>query len=82
MRNTDNYSERMKYAALVKNSSGLSADQVEEAEFYEASAMIKDGDAKEGIRNLAQARIKSEKPFGCKGRRDIRATLFRHRQYF
>ena len=27
MRNTDNYSERMKYAALVKNSSGLSADR-------------------------------------------------------
>ena len=52
MRNTDNYSERMKYAALVKNSSGLSADQVEEAEFYEASAMIKDGDAKEGAATL------------------------------
>lgn len=45
MRNTDKESERMKYAALVKNSGGLSADQLEEAEFYEASAMLKSGDA-------------------------------------
>ena len=46
MRNTDKDSERMKYAALVKNSGGLSADQLEEAEYYEASAMLKDGDVK------------------------------------
>lgn len=44
MRNTDKDSERMKYAALVKTSGGLSADQMEEAEFYEASAMLKNGD--------------------------------------
>lgn len=45
MRNTDKDAERMKYAALVKNSGGLSADRLEEAEFYEASAMLKNGDA-------------------------------------
>lgn len=54
MRNTDNDSERMKYAALVKNSGGLSADQLEEAEYYEASAMLKDGDTKEAIATLSR----------------------------
>ncbi|MDE7109524.1 MAG: tetratricopeptide repeat protein [Muribaculaceae bacterium] len=46
MRTTDKDSERMKYAALVKNSAGLSADQLEEAELYEASAMLNDGNVK------------------------------------
>ena len=53
MRNSDNDSERMRYAALVKNSGGLSADQIEEAEFYEASAMLKSGDANEAAKMLA-----------------------------
>ena len=53
MRNSDNDSERMRYAALVKNSGGLSADQIEEAEFYEASAMLKSGDANEATKMLA-----------------------------
>lgn len=44
MRNTDKDSERMKYATLVKDSGGISADQLEEAEYYEASAMLKSGD--------------------------------------
>lgn len=48
MRTTDKDSERIKYAALVKNSAGLSADQLEEAELYEASAMLRNGDAKKG----------------------------------
>lgn len=52
MRTTDKDSERMKYAALVKNSAGLSADQVEEAELYEASAMLRNGDAKKGETTL------------------------------
>lgn len=52
MRNTDNDAERMKYAALVKNSSGLSADQLEEAEYYEASAMLKSGDTKTAAATL------------------------------
>lgn len=43
MRNTDKDSERMKYAALVMQSGGLSADQLEEAEFYHASAMLAEG---------------------------------------
>lgn len=49
MRTTDRDSERLRYARLVKRSSGLSADQVEEAEFYEGSAMLGDGNAQEGI---------------------------------
>lgn len=56
MRTTDNDSERMKYAALVKNSGGLSADQLEEAEFHEASAMLRNGDSRQGeevLRKLA-----------------------------
>ncbi|MBD5356349.1 MAG: tetratricopeptide repeat protein [Bacteroides sp.] len=52
MRNTDKESERMKYAALVKNSGGLSADQLEEAEFYEASAMLKGSDAATAVSTL------------------------------
>lgn len=54
MRTTDKDSDRMKYAALVKSSGGLSADQVEEAEFYEASAMLKDGDSKTAIATLRE----------------------------
>lgn len=57
MRNTDKDSERMKYAALVRTSGGLSADQMEEAEFYEASAMLKNGDTKNAtamLKNLLQ----------------------------
>jgi len=56
MRTTDNDKERMKYAALVKDSGGLSADQIEEAELYEASAMLGSGDAataEEILRKLA-----------------------------
>lgn len=49
MRNTDNDSERLKYAALVKNSGGLSADQTEEAEFYEASALLGQGREEEAV---------------------------------
>ena len=57
MRNTDNDRERMKYAALVRESGGLSADQVEEAEFQEASAMLNAGDrkaAEKTLRKLAE----------------------------
>lgn len=46
MRTTDKDAEKMKYARLVKNSGGLSADEREEAELYEASAMLKSGDRK------------------------------------
>lgn len=52
MRNTDKDSERMKYAALVKESGGLSADQLEEAEYYEASAMLKNGDVTNAVEAL------------------------------
>ena len=52
MRTTDNDNERMKYASLVKNSNGLSVDQMEEAEYYEASAMLKNGDRKAAITTL------------------------------
>lgn len=52
MRNTDKDSERMKYAALVKNSGGLSADQIEEAEFYQASAMLRNGDRNNAVETL------------------------------
>ncbi len=52
MRNTDKDEERMKYAALVKNSGGLSADQLEEAEYYEATAMLKSGDTKTATATL------------------------------
>lgn len=56
MRTTDNDRERMKYAARVKESGGLSADQIEEAEFYEASSMLSSGEGKgaeETLRRLA-----------------------------
>lgn len=52
MRTTDDDAERMKYAALVKNSGGLSAEQVEEAEFYEASSMLREGDRKKAVETL------------------------------
>ncbi len=52
MRNTDKDSERRKYASLVKTSSGISADQLEEAEYYEASAMLKDGDVRTAVATL------------------------------
>lgn len=53
MRTTDNDAERMKYASLVKNSGGLSVDQMEEAEFYEAASMLKDGDRKSAVKTLS-----------------------------
>lgn len=52
MRNTDDDNERMRYAALVKESGGLSADQVEEAEYYEAYSRLNNGDAKEAVETL------------------------------
>ncbi|MDE6578491.1 MAG: tetratricopeptide repeat protein [Muribaculaceae bacterium] len=52
MRTADKDAERLKYAVLVKNSAGLSADQIEEAEFYEATALLRNGDAKKGEATL------------------------------
>lgn len=46
MRNTDNDAERIRYASLVKNAGGISADHVEEAEYHEASARLRNGDEK------------------------------------
>lgn len=55
MRTTDNDSERLRYATLVRNSGGLSADLLEEAEFYEATAGLSAGkkDAEATLRRLA-----------------------------
>lgn len=66
MRNTDNDAERMKYASLVKNSGGLSADQIEEAEFYEASAMLKGGDAKTAVELLSRIAANPKSLSGAK----------------
>lgn len=52
MRNTDDDRERLRYASMVKNSSGLTADQRDEAEFYEASSMLKAGDTAAAVRAL------------------------------
>lgn len=53
MRTTDNDEERVKYARLVKNSGRLSADMVEEAEFYEASALLESADKDSAISMLS-----------------------------
>ena len=66
MRNTDKDEERMKYAALVKNSGGLSADQLEEAEFYEASAMLKAGDTKTAVEALGKLAANPKSLSGAK----------------
>lgn len=66
MRNTDKDSERMHYAALVRASGGLSADQIEEAEFYEASAMLKSGDRKKAEEMLGQLAANPKSISGAK----------------
>ncbi len=66
MRNTDKDSERMKYAALVRTSGGLSADQMEEAEFYEASAMLKNGDTKNATAMLKKLAANPKSLSGAK----------------
>lgn len=66
MRLTDDEEERMKYAALVKRSSGLSADQIEEAELYEATAMLSKGDSKEGVAILTRLAANPKSMSGAK----------------
>jgi len=74
MRTTDNDEERMKYASLVKNSSGLSVDQTEEAEFYEAVAMLRNGDRESAIKALSTL---SENPKSLHGAKAA-VTLGQH----
>lgn len=66
MRTTDKDAERMKYAALVKNSAGLSADRVEEAELYEASAMLRNGDVKKAETTLLRLASNPKSVSGAK----------------
>ncbi len=66
MRTTEEDSDRMKYAALVKNSGGLSADQMEEAEFYEASSMLKNGDSKTAVKMLSTLAANPKSLHGAK----------------
>lgn len=54
MRTADKDADRMKYAALVKNSAGLSADSREEAEYYEASAMLRAGNVAKAEETLSR----------------------------
>lgn len=66
MRTTDNDQERMKYASLVKGSNGLAADQVEEAEYYEASAMLRNGDRKAAVGTLSSLAANPKSLHGAK----------------
>lgn len=66
MRNTDKDEERMQYAALVKNSGGLSADQIEEAEYYEASAMLGKDDKNVAVETLKRLASNPKSLYGAK----------------
>lgn len=66
MRNSDRDDERMHYAALVKNSGGLSADQLEEAEFYEATSMLAKGDKTKAIATLTGMAANPKSLYGAK----------------
>ncbi len=66
MRTTERDDERMHYAALVKNSGGLSADRLEEAEFYEASSMLSKGDKTRAIETLSRMASNPKSLYGAK----------------
>lgn len=66
MRTTASDEERMRYAGLVINSGGLSAGQLEEAEFYRAfSSVKKDGD-KAAIKILEDMAANPKSLYGAK----------------
>lgn len=65
MRLTDNDQERRRYAAMVKNASGIPADQIEEAEFYEATATLEHGDPKEALEVLRRLATNSKSLYGA-----------------
>lgn len=52
MRTTDNPEERLRYASMVKNTGGVPAETMEEAELYEALAQLDGNYPSEGERNL------------------------------
>lgn len=66
MRNTDKPEERLRYAAIVKESGGLSADQIEEAEFYEASAALSKGADKEAIATMRRLAANPKSLYGAR----------------
>ena len=66
MRTTDKDEERMQYAAVVKNSGGLSADQLEEAEYYEAASMLTKGDQHAAIEVLERLSSNPKSLYGAK----------------
>ena len=78
MRNTDKDEERMHYAAIVRQSGGLSADQIEEAEFYEASArMAKSGD-KESIEAMKRLASNPTSLYGARAAVELGQYLIDH----
>lgn len=66
MRTTDKDDERIRYAAIVKESGGLSADQVQEAEFYEATALLKKSDNPSALETLARLAANPKSLYGAK----------------
>ena len=55
----------MQYAAVVKNSGGLSADQLEEAEYYEAASMLTKGDQHAAIEVLERLSSNPKSLYGA-----------------
>ncbi len=66
MRTTDKDEERLHYASIVKNSGGLSADQLEEAEYYEAAAMLKKGADAAAVETLTRLAANPKSLYGAK----------------
>lgn len=66
MRNTDKPEERLRYAAIVKESGGLSADQIEEAEFYEASAALSKSADKKAIATMRRLAANPKSLYGAR----------------
>lgn len=66
MRSTDDDRERLRYAALVKNSGGLTPDMLDEANYHEATALLHGSNPAQGVEAL---RALAANPKGVYGAR-------------
>ncbi len=69
MRNADNTATRLEYARKLRQSGGADADALEEADFYEATALAESGSAADARRGEQMLRRLAANPFSLSGAR-------------
>lgn len=69
MRNADNSGVQLEYARKLRQTGGADADALEEADFYEASALTESGSARDAREGESMLKRLAENPFSLFGAR-------------